>query len=235
MTYTERCDFLVSAVSLKQATGVPDARWEHFQIAHLLDDSTFRVEDKSRQIAWSWLVAAEGVADALLDKRDSIYVSINQEEAKEKIRYARAIIEALRPDIRRGIRLVRDNELGIELRNGARLSSLPARPPRGRARSNVYLDEFAHVQRDKQIYTAALPVISKGGRLRVGSSPMGASGSFWEIFKEPLRTYPGYNRKSTPWWEVYSFSRNPAEARKLAPAMDTAARVELFGNDRIKA
>ena len=235
MTYTERCDFLVSAVSLEQATGVPDARWEHFQIAHLLDDSTFRVEDKSRQIAWSWLVAAEGVADALLDKRDSIYVSINQEEAKEKIRYARAIIEALRPDIRRGIRLVRDNELGIELRNGARLSSLPARPPRGRARSNVYLDEFAHVQRDKQIYTAALPVISKGGRLRVGSSPMGASGSFWEIFKEPLRTYPGYNRKSTPWWEVYSFSRNPAEARKLAPAMDTAARVELFGNDRIKA
>ena len=235
MTLTERCDFLLDAVNLEHATGVPDARWEHFQLDHLCDDGTFRIEDKSRQIAWSWLVAAEGVAEALLDERDSIYVSINQSEAKEKIRYARAVIDALRPDIRSGIKLVRDNELGIELHNGARLSSLPARPPRGRARSNVYLDEFAHVQRDGQIYTAALPVISKGGRLRIGSSPMGATGRFWEVFKQQLRAYPGYNRKTTPWWEVYSFCRNPAEARKLAPAMDTAARVELFGNDRIKA
>ena len=93
MTLTERCDFLLDAVNLEHATGVPDARWEHFQLDHLCDDGTFRIEDKSRQIAWSWLVAAEGVAEALLDERDSIYVSINQSEAKEKIRYARAVID----------------------------------------------------------------------------------------------------------------------------------------------
>lgn len=235
MNISERCEFLLDVVDLPAATGVEDARWEYFQLAHLSDESIFRIEDKSRQIAWSWLIAAEGVADAILNKRDSIYVSINQEEAKEKVRYARAVVEALRPDVRSGVKLVRDNELGIEFHNGARLSSLPARPPRGRSRSNVYLDEFAHVQHDKEIYTAALPVISKGGRLRIGSSPMGATGRFWEVFKEQLRTYPGYRRKSTPWWEVYSFSRNPAEARRLAPAMETAARVDLFGNDRIKA
>ncbi|MCB0041921.1 MAG: terminase family protein [Caldilinea sp.] len=235
MKISERCEFLLDVVDLPAATGVEDARWEYFQLAHLSDDGIFRIEDKSRQIAWSWLIAAEGVADAILNRRDSIYVSINQEEAKEKIRYARSVIEALRPDIRSGVQLVRDNELGIELENGARLSSLPARPPRGRSRSNVYLDEFAHVQHDKEIYTAALPVISKGGRLRIASSPMGATGRFWEVYKEQLRAYPGYRRKSTPWWEVYSFCRNPAEARKLAPAMETADRVDLFGNDRIMA
>ena len=180
MIKSERCQFLVDTVDLEQATGVVGARWEYFQLAHLNDDSTFRIEDKARQIAWSWLSAAEAVAEALLYQRDSVFVSINQEEAKEKIRYARTIFDALRPDIRQRVKLLRDNELGIEFGNGARLNSLPARPPRGRARSNVYLDEFAHVARDRQIYTAALPIISKGGRLRIGSSPMGASGTFWK-------------------------------------------------------
>jgi phage FluMu gp28-like protein len=234
MRQTERCEFLVDVIDLEQATGVPGARWEHFQLAHLCDDSTFRIEDKSRQIAWSWLTAAEAVAEALLYERDSIFVSINQDEAKEKIRYARQIFDAMRPDIRGRVKLIRDNELGIEFASGARLSSLPARPPRGRARSNIYLDEFAHVQRDKQIYTAALPILSKGGRLRIGSSPMGASGTFWEVFSQGLRSYPDYKRKATPWWETYAFCTNPVEARKVAPGLPTAERVARYGNDRIK-
>lgn len=173
------------------------------------------------------------MAEAYLDGQSSIFVSINLDEAKEKVRYARLIIEALAPQVRP--RLKRDNELGLEFANGARLTSRPARPPRGRARTNVYLDEFAHVRYARQIYTAALPIISKGGRLRVGSSPMGASDVFWEIFSESMRPYPGYTRKTTPWWEAQAFCTNVAFARKQAPAIATAARVEMFGNDRIKA
>ena len=234
MILTERAQFLVDNLDLPAATGVDDARWEHFQLAHLCDDSTFRIEDKSRQIAWSWLVAAEADAEAILHKRSSIFVSINLEEAMEKIRYARAIYESIQLS---GLpRLTRDNQLGLEFDNGARLISLPSRPPRGKARMNIYLDEYAHVQHDRQIYTAALPILSKGGgRLRIGSSPMGAGGVFWEIYGEELRTYPGYTRKRTPWWEVQAFCTNVRGARKLAPAMSTAERVELWGNDRIKA
>lgn len=230
---TERYQFLRENLDLSEATGVEDARWEEFQIAHLCDDGTFRIEAKSRQIAWSWLAGAEAMVDAILDRRDSIFVSINMEEAKEKIRYARAVYEALR-----GVKLpklVKDSTFGLELDNGARLTSMPARPPRGRARSNVYLDEFAHVMFDVQIYTAALPIISKGGRLRIGSSTFGASGRFWEVFDQKIRPYPGYLRKLTPWWEVYAFSTNVPEARVLAPRMLTEHRVELFGNHRIKA
>ncbi len=230
---TLRAQFLVEHLDLPAAAGVPEARWEHFQLAHLNDDSTFRIEDKSRQIAWSFTVAAEAMALAILNGESSVFVSINLEEAKEKIRYARAVMESLTPGVRP--RLARENLLEIELDNGARLISLPSKPPRGKARMNVYGDEFAHVQRDREIYTAMLPIISKGGRLRLGSSPMGASGVFWEIFGEQLRRYPGYTRKRTPWWEVQAFCRGVAEARKLAPAMETARRVELFGNERIQA
>lgn len=231
---TQRARFLVKNLDLARATGVEGAEWEAFQLAHLSDDSLFRIEVKSRQIAWSWLCAAEAVAQAVLPcRQSSIFVSINQDEAKEKIRYARQILESIE-----GIalpRLVRDNELGIELSNGARLLSLPATPPRGKARFRVYLDEFAHVARDREIYTAVLPVISKGGCVRIGSSPLGASGMFWEIFGQQIQAYPGYARKQTPWWEAAAFCVNVRAARKLAPAMATAVRVDAFGTDRIEA
>jgi len=233
LAYTDRALFLIDNLDLQAASQVEDARWEHFQLAHLCDDGTFRTEIKSRQIAWSFTAAAEAIAEAVLEKTSSIFVSINLDEAMEKIRYAGRVLENLQIG---GLpKLIRDNELSIEFDNGARLLSLPAKPPRGKARMNVYLDEFAHVAHDREIYTGALPVISKGGRLRMASSPLGSSGVFWEVSSEKLRTYPGYARKSTPWWEVQSFCQNVKEASKLAPGLGTTERVELFGNERIKA
>lgn len=235
--------FLIDHLDLPTATGVEEARWEHFQIAHLDDLGAFRIEAKGRQIAWSWLIAAEAIADTHADlwgeePRDSIFVSINLQEAAEKIRYARRVYETLAESAGIGAHmhpLERDSTLNLEFSNGARLTSLPARPPRGRSRANVYLDEFAHPRDDRAIYTAALPIISKGGRLRIGSSPFGAAGAFWEIFAQALRPYPGFTRKVTPWWTVYAFSLDPAEARRLAPTMTTAERVSRYGNKRIIA
>jgi phage FluMu gp28-like protein len=231
--YSLRARFLVQYLDLPAATGVDDARWEHFQLSHLNDDSTFRIEDKSRQIAWSWLVAAESVANAMLDNTSSIYVSINQDEAKEKVRYARAIYDSLHAPFKLPA-LVRDNELGLEFESGARLLSLPATPPRGKPRFWVYLDEYAHVKKDREIYRAAVPIISKGGRVRVGSSPLGASGMFWELFEQKLRRYPGYSRKVTPWWEVQAFCTDVRTARTVAPGLLAHEAVERFGNHRIR-
>ena len=233
MKLSARALFLVDNLDLPAASGVDGAKWEHFQLAHLSDDSTLRIECKSRQIAWSFTVAAEAIAEAMLDGAGTIFVSINQEEAAEKIRYARRVFENLRIS---GLpKRTRDNELSLEFENGARLISLPSKPPRGKARMHVKLDEFAHVQHDREIYTAALPVISKGGRLRIGSSPLGASGVFWEVYTQQLRKYSGYLRKRTPWWEIQAFCTNVKLARTLCPDMTTFARVEMFGNDRIKA
>jgi phage FluMu gp28-like protein len=229
---TLRALFLVQNLDLEGATGVEGARWEHFQIEHLNYDGTFSIEDKSRQIAWSWTVAAEAVANAILEGTGTQFVSINLEEAKEKILYARAVYENLRVA---GLpRQIGDNQLVMKLDNGARLISHPSVPPRGKAKMNMVGDEFAHIKRDREIYRAMLPVVSKGGRVRLGSSPMGASGIFWEIFSEKLRRYPGYRRKKTPWWEVQYFCLNVPEALKLAPHMDTATRVEIFATDRLK-
>jgi phage FluMu gp28-like protein len=228
-----RLSFLVEYLDLQTATENLDATWEDFQLAHLNNDALLSIEVKSRQVGWSWLSAAESVADSILVPRTtSIFMSINQDEAREKIRYARQIMEALDAEVRP--RIVIDNQLEIELNNGSRLISHPGKPLRGKARANVYLDEFAHYPKDREIYTSVIPVLSKGGRLRVGSSTLGARGVFWEIYSQSLRAYPGFVRRFTPWWVIRAFCTDAVRAIREAPGMMTEQRVREFGTKRLQ-
>ena len=237
---TLRAHFLRDNLDLAAASGVEDAAWEPFQVAHLNDDGPYRIENKSRQIAWSFIIAAEAVAFALLKDpvaSSSVFESINQAEAAQKISYARGVYENLAklkglPKLTKDATLVLEFDGGID-RGGSTIESLPAKPPRGKARRNFYGDEFAHVVGDREIYKGAIPVTSKGGRFRLGSSPMGASGMFWEIFTQTNQAYPGYVRKTTPWWQCFSFCNNLAEAIASARLLETEERVRLFGKTRL--
>lgn len=224
--------FLIEYLDLPEATGIPGASWEAFQLQHLNNESLLAITDKSRQIGWSWIAAAEAVAYACLNKRqDSIFTSINQDEAGEKIRYAKQIIESLDSQVRP--RLIIDNRLEIEFQNGSRLISHPCRPVRGKARSRVYLDEFAHYAQDRDIYKSALPVTTKGGVIRIGSTPLGAGGMFWEIFDQKLQPYPGYVRFYVPWWRANALCKDTKTASVVVPSMQTDERVKAFGTDRL--
>lgn len=228
----KRLWFLTKYLDLKDATGDPEARWQVFQVAHLNNQEQFSIELKSRQVGWSWTTAAGAVADASLEKRSTyLFVSINLDEAKEKIRYARQVIEGLRKEVRP--KLLTDNATELEFDNGSRLISHPCRPIRGKAKAVVYLDEFAHYPKDREIYASAVPVTTRGGRLLIGSSPLGASGQFWEIFEEKIQPYPGYRREMIPWWLIPGLCRDVDEARKLAPMMMTEERVRVFGLPRL--
>jgi len=228
---TKRARFLVTCLDLPEATGVPGARWEPFQLDLLNCDDTFRIDVKARQIAWSWTVAVEAMANAIIHKQDTAFVSINQDEAKEKIRYAKRAWGCLTlPANVKVPQIVGDRSQEVEFDNGARITSMPSTPPRGRARANVVLDEFAHVKRDREIYTAVLPITTRGGRVRIGSSPMGASGVFWEIARQELRQYD-YTRVSTPWWAVRSFTVGDP---KGAANLTTEERVSRYGSDKLR-
>jgi phage FluMu gp28-like protein len=229
---SDRLTFLIEYLDLPTATGDPDARWEGFQLSFLNNPSLFDIDLKSRQVGWSWDAAAEAVAEAkLIPRSTSLFVSINKEEAAEKIRYAKQIIEALDREARP--KLIIDNRFEIEFENGSRLISHPCRPVRGKARPNIYLDEIAHYPNDNDIYKSAVPATTRGGRLRLGSSPLGASGVFWEIYEQKLRKYPGFTRGFIPWWSVASLCKDVDRARKLAPAMLTDERVRAFGTSRL--
>lgn len=225
--------YLVEHLDLPTATGLADATWEPFQLASLNYAGLLGITNKSRQVGWSWLAAADAVAwGRIVPRTTSIFVSINQDEAGEKIRYARAVIEGL--DQAERPRLLTDNRFELEFDNGSRLISHPCRPVRGKARARIYLDEFAHYGEDRAIYQSALPVLSKGGVLRIGSSPLGASGLFWEIYTQTTRRYPGYKRWKIPWWLIGSLCLDVRQAAKQAPDLETEARVRTFGTSRLQ-
>ena len=224
--------FLIEYLDLPSAASDDDAVWQSFQIEHFTNSSLFAIALKSRQCGWSWTAAAEAVANGTLIPRHlSIFVSINQDEAKEKIRYAKQIIEALDDDAKP--KLIHDNETYLEFENGSRLISHPCRPVRGKARATIYLDEFAHYPKDREIYLSALPAATRGGIVRIGSSPLGASGMFWEIYEQKLKAYPGYKRAHIPWWMVSALCRNVQDAVQHASYLETEERVHAFGAPRL--
>lgn len=234
---TDKAQFAVEFLDLPLAAQVEGAKWEPFQIAILNNDTRFGIDVKSRQIAESFTFALDAVVDGILNPgTPHIFVSINWDEAREKIRYSKSILAALDEPVRPA--LVQESVTSLELDNGSRIISHPCRPVRGKARSRVYLDEMAHYAegRDREIYTAALPATTKGdGYLRIGSSPLGASGLFWEIASQDLRRYPGYdgNRRAIPWWHIRAFCRDVKAARLVAPEMPTEERVCMLGTQAI--
>ncbi len=229
---TDRLVFLIEYLDLVEATGDPNALWEWYQIQFLNNRSILTCDNKSRQVGWSFIAAAEAVAESVLVPRSTnIFVSVTQVEAAEKVRYANYCIDALDREVRPS-KLI-DNRTEIELNNGSRIISHPCRPPRGKARARVYLDEIAHYPRDEEIYTAAVPIITRGGVIRMGSSPLGASGKFWEIMTEALQTYPGYQRMRIPWWAVAHLCNDLERAKVEASEMRTFDRVLEFGTERL--
>lgn len=229
---TNKAAFVRDFVDFERATQFPGATFEPFQVRFLNNSSRFGIDVKARQIGWSFTAALDAVVDGILEPgTPHVFVSINLDEAKEKIRYARSVIESVRPDARP--KLVRDSQTELEFDNGSRLLSHPCRPPRGKARTRVYLDEMAHYKEgmDRAIYTAALPSTTRGdGYVRIGSSPLGATGLFWEIVTEALKEYPGYEgrRWLIPWWHVGSLCRDVATACQVVPGMATQERVRTF-------
>ena len=93
---------------------------------------------------------------------------------------------------------------------------------------------FYPFNQQRKIYTAGLPVISRGGCIEAGSSPFGMMGQFYDIFSNVDGKYNRFRRFTIPWWFTKEFCTDVAEAVKLAPHMDTEDRVRLFGKEQIQ-
>lgn len=202
----------------------------------LVDDTAtpFSLYKKGRQVGFSFAVAGQGLV--LAQKRKGytrIFVSHNLDDASRKIRYARELYNSLPELERRRNPLVSDNKLSLEWSNGSRL--LTQFMPRGEGASDVVLDEFAHMTRDSDIYTAALPVTSRGGRLIVGSTVLGQSGRFWEIDTGFGGKYQLYQRHTWPWWTCPELCADTVAAEVRAPQMTPEERVFRFGSEQLQA
>lgn len=231
---------------------------EPYQRRFLRDPSPVRGVLKSRQVGFSWLFSAEALALAQLCPHSlAIFVSLNREEAQEKVRYALEIYEKAPEEWKR--RLIRKSQNHLEFEGGSRILSFPCRPPRGKSQAWVYLDEIAFYREGEALFYGSLPVTSRGGRITLASTPFGRQGIFWQVLQPLLEgerreggtepwgdayasSYrsadpPSVNPLSlhiVPWWHCSWLCNNPSEAIHLAEGLSTQERVQRYGSARLR-
>jgi len=208
-----------------------------YQVEHILDNAIFRAVDKARQIGESYVAAGEALAKChLKNNHTSIFISFNHEEAMEKIRFARALYDSMPTEFKK--ELVVDNKQSLEFeRHGklTRILSFAQRQPRGKGtNTDILLDEFAHMMWAREIYAAAVPVLSRGsGVLTVASTPLGKNTLHYEIMNN-REDFPEFSRMRIPWWYCPELCSDVERAREEAPLMDTEDRVKKFGTKRFR-
>jgi phage FluMu gp28-like protein len=204
-----------------------------YQARIIADRHPFICIEKARQIGWSWCRALRALAQChLVDDMPHLIISLNLLECRKKIRFARRAWETLPASIR--LPVVVDNKLELEFSNGSRIMAIF--DPRGEGGADVDLDELAHYSWDRQVnvYTDSLPVVSRGGHLAIGSTPLGKAGRFYEIAHEVDGKYANYHHYRIYWWDCPDLCRDVGKAREDAGRLPTEERVGVFGSTRLK-
>lgn len=236
LTPDERLDYLYAYCKFDDKQLVLDPWQEDF----ITSTKQFISILKSRRTGFSFATGLKGLSKALDPGRQKYvkqFVSYNESDAQEKIRYIREFYDSI-PNFAKK-KIVTENKSEIELldANGkttSRLISMPCRPPRGKG-GDISLDEYGIFlpNMSKLVYTAALYVISRGGCIEVGSTPLGCIGRFYEICTDKKK-YPAYQRFNIPWWFSTALCIDVANAVKECPNMNTEERVEKFATETLK-
>ena len=181
-----------------------------YQKRWLADDSRFKIGMFSRQSGKTFVCCAELVEDCIDaeiagNRVRWVILSRGERQAKEAMdenvkpmtrafwSLYRGILNGPEPEVVESeFRSPRDDgpdaiykQFEVRFPGGSRITALPANPDTARGFSaNALFDEFAFHQNGKAIWAAAFPIISKGWKARVVSTPNGKSNKFYELMTE---------------------------------------------------
>jgi hypothetical protein len=223
---------------------------EPFQVDYLLDQSTFKITNKTRQAGGSVQLALAKFYKAYtnLNYRADI-VSINLKEAADKIKYIRGFYETL--PMKYQIPLEIDNALSIGFHKGkSRMSvvnSMAASTGIRGSSKDVAFDEFAHIPNVEELFRSALPAIMNGDLgVDLISTPAGRHNMFGQIWlNEPnergIKMWNYFSRHKFIWCDVKRFVTDyeGAQQRWYTDYDQNMNRMEElvdeFGNDKLQA
>lgn len=234
-TPDERLNYADAFISINELPLDLD-RWQELYIQHT---GKFSITLKSRQTGFSFIAALKGLVKAMDPARFDYtiqFVSYNLEDAKEKIRYAKQFYHSIPVNHKKP--LISETKTSMEFldiggKTSSRLISISCRPPRGR-HGDIVLDEMAIYPAGKvrEIYTAAMGVITRGGCMEIGSTPLGKVGLFYDLFCDEKK-FEKYKRLMVPWWYSAALCSNVSAALHEAPGMETVDRVKQFSKESV--
>lgn len=223
---------------------------EPFQIAYLLDDSTFKITNKTRQAGGSVQLALAKFFKAYTRKNYRCdIVSINLREATDKIKYIKMFYETLPKKYQ--IPLEVDNALSIAWHKGKAnqsiINSLAASSGVRGGKKDLVFDEFAHIPKVEVIFKDALPAMMNGDLgVDIVSTPRGKHNLFGNIWlneenEKGKREWDYFSRHQFLWMDVKRFVTDYDKVQHVWNVefeRDMNRMEELvdeFGNDKLKA
>lgn len=197
---------------------------EPFQIRYLLDDSQFKITNKTRQAGGSVQLALAKFFKAYTRQNYRCdIVSISLTEAADKITKIKAFWETIPK--RYQLPLEIDNALSIGFHKGkSNMSVINSRAASGSIRGaskDIVFDEFAHIREAEGLFDAALPAIMNGELgVDIVSTPQGRHNMFAHIWlneenERGVRPFDIFSRHEFIWLDVPRFTKDFAEVQWL--------------------
>lgn len=149
------------------------------------DQSRFKIWLAARQVGKSTAVAYESLNLAVNDAGSSIMIlSASQRQSDEFINKVRLWLDAINAAYGGSGISKKETTEEVALVNDSRIISLPANPRTIRGFSgHIFLDEFAFHQATKQIWAAIYPMVTRGYKIRITSTPNGRQNMFHDIWE----------------------------------------------------
>jgi hypothetical protein len=214
----------------------------------------FYIKRKPRRCGWSYSLEHESVAECNLEPDISVYfVSMNLSDAYKKIEACKQFYYKVHPGAQRP--LIAQNKTMLRFGHGKgsyseihaafRVRGMPGRHIR------IKIDEADHIADLRTAIQDATPNIIQGkSYLKIGGTVNRDHGPFWDffqmntdnIFDDPKIAKimrKSFRRSELFWWQVPwqlnpEARKNPGRVKELALGMETDARVEAFGSDRLR-
>jgi hypothetical protein len=170
----------------------------------LLDDFNdfrFNIILKARQLGISTICAAYCVWFLLFHKEKNILVLATKlNTATNLVRKVKAIMKAL-PEWMKISDIIVDNRTSFELSNGSMIKAASTSGDAGRseALSLLVIDEAAHVDGLKELWTGLYPTLSTGGRCIALSTPNGVGNWFHKTYVDAENNDNEFHTVNLPW------------------------------------
>ncbi len=158
-----------------------------YQRADVESNARFRWNCWSRQTGKSFTKSLRRILRGLARGRNQIFLSAGERQSRELMQKTRQHCQALQiASVCYDNRFFRDmsvKQLEIVLPRGVRIIALPANPQTARGfTGDVFLDEFAMHERDRDIWAAMFPSLLRGdGELDIASTPKGRDNMFYQL------------------------------------------------------
>jgi len=164
-------------------------------------DHDFSIVLKSRQMGISTLVAAYSLWLMIFHKdKNVMIISIKQEVSKEivsKVRFANDHLPSWMK-----VECKEDNRLSLKLANGSNIVATSSSTSAGRsaALSLLIIDEAAFVEKAEEIWAAAQPTLSTGGKAILLSTPNGVGNFFHKMWVQAEEGRNKFHPIKLPWF-----------------------------------